>query len=564
MGTLMAVCTLLSLAASTSGGSGAVSEPADLILHGGRILTLVDPEPVPQPTALAVRSDRIIRVGDDTSVLALAGPATRVVDLSGAVVVPGFCDSHAHLYGLGKALSEIDLVGTRSAGECVARVAAAADAAPAAGWLEGRGWDQNDWDRAEFPDRSLLDAAVKERPVLLRRIDGHAAWVNGAALRRAGIDARTTDPEGGRIQRDAAGEPTGILVDNAIDLLTSALPPVPAAEQRRRIKLAVDHCLRYGLTGMHDAGAPAERIDIYRELAAAGELDLRLYVMLADETQTLDGWLERGPLVEPGGMLTVRAVKLYADGALGSRGALLLADYADEPGRRGLQVTPTDHLREVARRAGEAGFQVCTHAIGDGGNRMILDVYEEVLGQLGLRDARWRIEHAQILHPDDLPRFARLGVVASMQPTHCTSDMDWVEDRLGEARCAGGYAWRSLLDSGAVVCFGTDFPVEDVDPLLGLYAARTRQHPDGMPAGGWHPEQRLDGRQALLLYTRAGAEASLREKELGLIQPGMLADLTVLSCDPVACPPAELLAARVLMTVVAGRVRYQAEGKAGR
>ncbi len=559
MRTLLAVCTLLQMAApaAAGGAGGAVSEgAADIILYSGRILTLSEPEPSQQPSALGIRGERIAWLGADPEVLAHRDAGTLAVDLAGAVVVPGFCDAHAHLYGLGKALAEIDLTGTRSAEECVARVRQAALASPGAAWLQGRGWDQNDWAVAEFPQRGLLDAAVPGRAVLLRRVDGHAAWVSSEALRRAGISAATPDTAGGRILRDGAGEPTGVLIDNAVDLVRAVIPPETPAETRRRVRLAIDHCLRHGLTAVHEAGVPADRLALYEQMAADGELDLRLYCMLEDDPATLDTWLARGPFRSADGLLSVRSVKLYADGALGSRGALLLADYSDDPGNSGLQLTPRAHLLEVARRAGRAGFQVCTHAIGDGANRLVLDIYEQVLGELHLHDARWRVEHAQILNPGDLPRFAALGVIASMQPVHCTSDLDWVEARLGPERSAGGYAWHGLLASGARICFGTDFPVEDVDPLAGLYAARTRQHQDGTPPGGWHPEQCLDGRTALRLYTAGGAYAAFAEDRLGEVAPGRLADLTVLTGDPAAVAPEELLKLRPLLTVVAGRIRF--------
>jgi predicted amidohydrolase YtcJ len=559
MRTLLAVCTLLQMAApAVQGGAGsAVPEgSADIILYNGRILTLSEPEPNPAPSALGILGERIAWLGADPEVLAHRGAGTLAVDLAGAVVVPGFCDAHAHLYGLGKALAEIDLAGTCSAEECVARVRQAALASSGDAWLQGRGWDQNDWVVPEFPHRALLDAAVPGRAVLLRRVDGHAAWVSSEALRRAGITATTPDTAGGRILRDEAGEPTGVLVDNAVDLVRAVIPPVAPAELRRRVRLAVDHCLRHGLTAVHEAGVPAERLALYEQMAADGELDLRLYCMLEDDPATLDTWLARGPFRSADGLLNIRSVKLYADGALGSRGALLLADYSDDPGNHGLQLTPSAHLLEVARRAGRAGFQVCTHAIGDGANRLVLDIYEQVLGELDLRGARWRVEHAQILNLRDLARFAALGIIASMQPVHCTSDMDWVEARLGPDRSAGGYVWRSLLESGAHLCFGTDFPVEDVDPLAGLYAARTRQHPDGTPPGGWHPEQCLDGRTALRLYTAGGAYAAFQEDQLGEVAPGRLADLTVLTEDPTAVVPAELLKLRPLLTVVAGRIRF--------
>jgi predicted amidohydrolase YtcJ len=439
----------------------------------------------------------------------------------------------------------------------------ASDSAPAGAWLQGRGWDQNDWKVPEYPHRALLDAVIPDRPVLLRRVDGHAAWANTEALRRAGIDAGTEDPAGGRILRSRDGQPTGILVDNAVDLVRATIPPLTREQRRHHVELAMAHCLEHGITGVHDAGAKTITLDLYKDLALAGELDVRLYCMLDDDEETLDRWLPWGGYVSPDRLLTVRAVKLYADGALGSRGALLLADYRDDPGNRGLPVTTEAHLREVARRAAKAGFQVCTHAIGDAANRNILDLYGSLQDELELKDPRWRIEHAQVLHPDDLPRFAALDVIASMQPVHCTSDMDWVEERLGPERSATAYAWRSLLDTGAHLSFGTDFPVEQVDPLHGLYAARTRTHQDGSPPGGWHPEQCLTGREALRLYTAGPAYASFREHELGQVRVNCLADLTVLSGNPITCSSEELLQLRVLLTVVGGVIRFDGRRVAG-
>jgi len=553
------VLVLLLVLAGALAGCGDAAEPG-LVLHGGRIITLDGEEPT-AATAVLVRDGRIEIVGSDDEVTAAARDDDRLVDLAGAVVVPGFADSHCHLHGLGKALVQIDLVDTPSAAACVELVeSAATDATPGA-WLEGRGWDQNDWPEAVYPDRGLLDAVSGDRPCYLRRVDGHAAWVNSAALDAAGITAATPDPVGGLILRDQRGEPTGILIDNAVDLVDDVVPEPTAEERRRRVRLAVEHCLAHGITTVHDAGISWESVALYREMAGAGELQLRYYGMLTDEPATLDPGLAAGPIHDAGGLFTVRAVKLYADGALGSRGALLLADYTDEPGRRGLPVTAPAHMDSVARRAAAAGFQVCTHAIGDGANRLVLDIYEEILGGLDPGDRRWRVEHAQILDPTDIPRFAELGVIAAMQPVHCTSDMDWAGERLGPDRLAAAYAWRSLLDAGAHVCSGTDFPVERVSALAGLFSSRTRTHPDGTPLGGWQPQERLDGRTALELYTAGSAYAAFAEDELGRIAPGYRADLTVLDGDPVACAPAELLDMQVLMTVVNGIIVFEVGGR---
>ncbi len=543
----------LALCLSACTNTGRDNTPvADLVLTGGRIITDAD-NPA---TAVAVKGARIVAVGDDTAIGAYIGPSTRVIALNGAVVSPGFNDSHAHLYGLGKSLGQVDLVGTASVDEVVELVRQAhAELAPGT-WLEGRGWDQNDWEVQQYPSAALLDAVTGDRPTLLRRVDGHAAWANSAALSAAGITAATKDPAGGEILRDSHGNPTGILIDNGVELLREVMPAVGLEEMERRVRLATAHCWSQGVTGVHEAGVSWGRAQLYRRLAADGELDLRLYGMYDDIPATLDSALADGPFFSADSLLTIRAVKLYGDGALGSRGALLLGEYTDQPGHHGLSVTTPEHLRDVTRRGAAAGFQICTHAIGDGANRLMLDIYEEVLGETPREDVRWRIEHAQILHPDDLPRFARLGVIAAMQPTHCTSDMDWANKRLGADRLPGAYAWRSLLASGAHICFGTDFPVERVNPLHGLYSARTRTHHDGTPPWGWQPQEVLTGIEAHALYTAGSAYAAFQEGELGRIAPGYLADLTVLDGDPVTCEPAELLSMQVLHTIVNGELVY--------
>jgi predicted amidohydrolase YtcJ len=549
---------LFSLSIVLALGPGACSAPergepfADLVFSGGHVISTDHPS----ATAVAVKGNRIVAVGGDAAISARIGPATRVVALAGATVSPGFNDSHAHLYGLGKSLGQIDLMGTTSPAEIVALVRQVHAELPPDTWLEGRGWDQNDWKGQEYPTAALLDAVTATRPILLRRVDGHAAWANSAALRAAGITAATADPAGGEILRDASGAPTGVLIDNGVDLVRAVMPEVGLAEVERRVKLAVAHCWSRGVTGVHEAGVSWRRARLYERLAAAGELDLRLYGMFDDIPATLDSAFAHGPLFSADSLLTLRAVKLYADGALGSRGALLLDEYSDQSGHLGLAVTSPEHLREVTRHAAAAGFQLCTHAIGDGANRLALDIYAEILHEFSLKDVRWRIEHAQILHPDDVPRFAELGVIAAMQPTHCTSDMDWADERLGKERLPGAYAWRSLVKSGARLCFGTDFPVERVNPLHGLYSARTRTHHDGTPPWGWQPQEVLTGREAHAFYTTGSAYAAFQEGDLGRIAPGFRADLTVLDGDPIDGEPRDLLSMQILHTVVNGELVY--------
>ncbi|MEZ4387754.1 MAG: amidohydrolase family protein [Candidatus Krumholzibacteriia bacterium] len=551
------LATLLQIPGPAALVTGPVAGPVDLVLHGGRVVTMLEPEPAAPPTAVAIASGRVVCVGDDRRVLALAGPDTRIIDLGGRAAVPGLVDGHAHLYGIGKALAEIDVRGLPDADACAARVAEAASEQPQ-GWLQGRGWDQNLWPDRAWPTREQLDRVVADRPVMLRRVGGHAAWVNSRALALAGITAATPDPDGGAILRDRDGEPSGILVDNAADLVRAVIPPPPPAEVERRIRLAMPHCNALGLTAIHEMGATWDRVEIYRRLADQGELSLRVIVFLEDDPETLDRGLAAGPYTSADRMLLVRGVKLYADGALGSRGALLLADYSDQPGSRGLQVTSREHLEDACRRAVDAGFQVATHAIGDGANRLMLDIYADVLGGAAA-DRRWRIEHAQIVAPADIPRFGELGVIASMQPVHCTSDMDWVPLRLGPDRLAGAYAWRSLLATGAVLSFGSDAPVESAAPVPGLFAACTRTHPDHTPPGGWRPSEILSEREALRAFTLGPAYAAGLDEDLGVIAPGRLADITVLDADPTGIPAPDLLTVAPWLTLVGGRVVWQAD-----
>lgn len=530
---------------------------ADLILLGGHVMSTTG-EPTTD-TAIAIRGNRIMAIGQDEEISRLVSRNTRIMQLGGAFISPGFNDSHAHLMGLGASLATVDLVGTPSPDAILALVQASHEDLPEGAWLRGRGWDQNDWAVQEYPTAQMLDAITSERPIVLRRIDGHASWVNSAALAAAGISRATPDPAGGEIVRDAEGIPTGILIDNAGLLVGDIIPVTSAAELERRLDLAINHCWANGVTGIHDAGIKWETAQLYERRAAAGDLNFRIYGMYADEAATLEKGFARGPFVSADSLLTIRAVKVYGDGAMGSRGALLLADYADRPGHRGLPVTSAADMKSLFSRAAAAGFQVCTHAIGDGGNQLVLDLYENELKNFADRDLRWRIEHAQILAPADIPRFAELGVIAAMQPTHCTSDMDWVGTRLGEERLAGAYAWRSLIDSGAKICFGTDFPVERVNPLHGLYSARTRKHHDGTPIEGWQVQEVLTGAEAHEFYTAGSAYAGFQEHELGQLRPGFLADIVVLDGDPANCRPEELLQMKVLHTVVAGTLVYSNE-----
>ena len=532
--------------------------PATLILVGGTIYTANPTQP--KVEALAIAADRILRVGTRKDVEALRGSSTRVVDLAGATVVPGLEDAHGHVASLGMGLSQVDLTGTPDVPHIASLVAARAAHTSAGHWIEGFGWDQNRWPVKAWPTATDLDAVSGEHPVSLQRVDGHATWVNSRAMRLAGISKTTPDPPGGRLIRDASGAPTGVLVDGAQSLVERVVPN-PTTEELEAGILAADRELsRVGLTMVHDAGASSATVAAYQRLVAARRLNTRLYVMLSNSSETTREWFARGPLVDPSQRLSVRAVKMFADGALGSRGAALLADYSDEPGNRGLLVTAPDVLEATTKAAVRAGFQPCTHAIGDRANREMLDIYERVEGEVpGMRALRPRIEHAQILATQDVPRFAALGVIASMQPTHCTSDMPWAPARLGAARVADeAYVWQKLLKSGARFAAGSDFPVERPDPLPGFYAAVTRQDKTGQPPDGWAADQRLTRDEALAAFTIGAAYAAHAERDLGSLEPGKFADFVVLSRDIMAVPPAEILTTTVLDTVVSGVTVYAA------
>ncbi len=544
------------LAVAASPAAAQPPAPADLIVTNARIYTADDARP--RVEALAVRGGRIAFIGSAREAEALRGAATRVVDAGGETVIPGMVDAHAHFAGLAETLRSVDLTGTRSQAEAVARVVARATTLPPGTWIQGRGWDQNAWGDTRFPTHDALSAAVPGHPVYLTRVDGHAAWVNSAAMQRAGLTRAARDPDGGKILRDTAGAPTGVLIDRAQGLVSRAIPEPTRAETRQGLTDAMAVMHRWGLTGMHDAGASRALIDLYDEMAAAGALPLRLYVMIGDDSAALAHYFAKGPVAGAhDGRLWVRAVKLYADGAMGSRGAALLEPYSDDPNNMGLLLSAPAHIRDVAARGLAAGFQVNTHAIGDRGNRVVLDAYEQALAARPTADHRFRVEHAQVLHSDDLPRFAQLGVIPSMQASHQTSDMYWVGKRLGPTRTLGAYAWRSLLESGVVIPNGSDFPVEAVNPLISFHAAIARQDARDWPAGGWLPEQRMTREEALKSMTLWPAYAGFQEGELGSLSVGKRADFVILDRDIMRVPAELVLGTRVRSTWLGGREVYR-------
>ncbi|MEJ7810360.1 MAG: amidohydrolase [Gemmatimonadaceae bacterium] len=529
---------------------------AELIVTNGRIYTADDTRPV--ATAMAVAGGRVLFVGSDRGALALRGPTTRTLDLAGRTVIPGMVDAHAHLLDLGIALRSVDLVGTTSYAQVIAKVQARAKDAPPGSWIIGRGWDQNDWSDSRFPAHEALSRAVPDHPVWLTRVDGHAGLANAKAMQAAGITASTKDPEGGRIERGVGSAPSGVFVDNAQGVVDRAVPPLTRAETREAILAAVKEANRWGLVGVHDAGASRETIDIYEELAREGRYDLRAYVMVADDSAAIAFYFALGPQSAlHDGRVWVRSVKLYADGALGSRGAALLAPYTDDPKNRGLLVSQPEHIREVSVRALRRGFQVNTHAIGDRGNRVVLDAYEAALEEVPVADHRFRIEHAQILSPEDIPRFARLDVIPAMQASHQTSDMPWAGKRLGPQRLLGAYAWRSLLNTGVIVPNGSDFPVEQVNPLISFRAAVARQDAKGWPAGGWYPAQRMTREEALKSMTLWPAHAAFQDSVMGTLSAGKYADFVVLDQDIMRMPVAAILNTQVVATYLAGRAVYE-------
>ena len=529
---------------------------ADLIVTNARIYTVDDTRPVVR--AMAVRGGRVQFTGSEREALALRGPSTRVLDLHGQVVIPGMVDAHAHLSGLGEFLASVNLFGATSWDEVVSRVAARAKTAKPGEWIIGRGWDQNLWRDTRFPTHEALSAAVPGNPVYLTRVDGHAAIVNDAGMKLAHVSAASVDPSGGRILRGAGGAPTGVFIDNAKEVVQAAIPANTADDERRILRAAIREAHRWGLVGIHDAGESRAAIDVAEAIARTGELPFRLYMMIGDDSLALIHYLARGPQVGLyDNRLWIRAIKLYADGAMGSRGAALLEPYSDDPSNSGLLLSAPGHIQRIAERALIAGFQVATHAIGDRGNRVVLDAYEAALRAVPVADHRFRIEHAQTVHHDDLARFAQLGVIPSMQSVHQTSDMYWIGKRLGAERLPGAYAWRSLLETGVVIPNGSDFPVEAVNPLLSFHSAVSRQDAANYPVGGWHAEQRMTRDEALKSMTLWPAYAAFQESIMGSLTPGKLADFVVLDRDIMTVPESEILGTAVVSTWVGGVAVYE-------
>lgn len=531
------------------------SAPPTLIFHHARIYTVDAANTISE--AIALQDDRIVRVGSDADVLKLRASSTRVVDLGGAAVLPGLHDAHGHFTGLGAFLQSLNLRGTTSYQQIVDRVRERVAMARPGEWIVGRAWDQNDWADTRFPAHEALSAVSPDNPVYLTRVDGHAGLANRAAMTLAGLTAATPDPPGGRILRGAGNAPTGVLIDNAQGLVSGRIPLVSDRQLEEQILLADREMRRLGITTVDDAGTDGRTVDAYKRLIDAGRLKTRLYVMLRGSLAALQPFFAKGPVTDYANhRLAVRAIKIVADGALGSRGAAMLEPYDDESGIRGLLTTPPEEIYAQTLAASKAGFQTAVHAIGDRANRIVLDTFERVQREVpGSRGLRMRVEHAQILDAKEIPRFAALGVIASMQATHATSDMPWVPTRIGRARMEeGAYVWRKILATGAVIANGSDFPVEEPDPMRGLYAAVTRQDASGSPRGGWMADERMTRQEALVSFTRSAAFAAHAESLTGSLEVGKLADLVVLSSDIMRVQPPDILETTVRMTIVGGEI----------
>ena len=566
--TALILCALLALAPAWSLDSQ--EDRADLVLRGGRVATVDDSFTIAE--AIAVRGHEVVATGTDAEIENWIGPETEVIELAGRLAVPGFIEGHGHFLGLGRAKMILDLNGVTSWQEIIAMVEEKARELEPGEWIFGRGWHQEKWEHTPMPNvdgvplHDGLSEVTPENPVLLTHASGHASFVNELAMQLAGITDDTPDPEGGTIVRDANGRATGMLRETASGLIRTARPAGEEmtdaerdAEFRLQVQLAGQEALENGVTSFQDAGTGFGGIDRLRVMADAGELPIRLYVMVRGQShEEMDARLPDYRIIPEGNdFLAVRGIKHSIDGALGPHGAWLLEPYADMPESAGLETTPVDVIERTAEIAAKHGFQLNTHAIGDRANREVLDLYERTFGATGMNggDLRWRVEHAQHLHPDDIPRFAELGVIASMQGIHCTSDAPWVFRRLGAERAENGaYMWSDLIDSGAVVTNGTDVPVEHISPIASYYASVSRRMADGEV---FFPGQRMTREEALRSYTTWAAYAAFEEHLKGRLEPGMLADITVLSQDILTIPEEQIPSTRIDFTIVGGEVRYR-------
>jgi predicted amidohydrolase YtcJ len=539
---------------SGCGGHRTQVQPEKIFING-RVITMDGR--IPKVEALAVAGGKIISIGT-TEEVRNSHPKAEVVDLKGKTVMPGIIESHGHLLSLGQSFLELNLVGVQTPQEAVERVRERVSTTPEGEWVVGWGWDEGAWAR-DYPTNDELNKVSPKNPVCLNGLHGFSSWANKKALEIAGITSETPNPANGEILKDArSGNPTGILTNSAQDLVARSIPPLTQAQVEKALILAVDECLKYGLTTVHEADTTAPMLDALRSLEKKGKLKCRIYVMLdGTDKKLLEPFFAKGPEIDPSQILTVRCIKIFIDGALGSRGAALLEPYSDAPDAKGVIVTSEDSLFQLTVQALKSGLQVAVHAIGDRANRIALNAYGRALAEVrSVKDHRLRVEHAQVVSLEDIPKFSVLGIIVSMQPPHCTSDMSWAEKRLGPDRAKGAYAWRSFLDTGVHLALNSDFPGETLNPFYGMYAAETRQTPDGKPDGGWYPEQCLSRQEVLKAYTVESAYAGFEEGIKGKILPGMLADFIVLSDDILSIPSQALLSLQVEQTYVGGRLIY--------
>ncbi len=503
-------------------------------------------------SALWVENGRIKAVGD--AALKDQLPAAQQRDGGGKFVLPGLIDAHGHVLGLGIEQMQVDLRGTQTLDEALQRVRDFAAKHPDAPWIEGRGWNQVLWPGKAFPTASDLDRAVADRPVFLSRVDGHAGWANSKALQLAGIDQQTADPVGGQILRNEKGEASGVFIDMAMGLIEQHIPGMDDARRREALSVAMQKLAAQGITGVHDAGVGRAEFAQYETLAKSGAMPIRIYAMASGGEKDARDWLKEGPKADLyNDFLSLRSVKLYADGALGSRGAALHADYSDQHGNKGLFIIPPKDLTDYVHYAATLGWQVNVHAIGDAANTLVLDSFAALQAPNDAHTKRHRVEHAQVVALNDIPRFKQLGVIASMQPTHATSDMNMAEARVGAERIKGAYAWHTFREHGVVIAAGSDFPVELSSPFLGLYAAVTREDSAGQPPGGWYPNEKLTREEALRAFTLDAAYAAHQEQKLGSLEAGKWADYIVVDRDYFQIPQAEIDDIKVLETVVGGK-----------
>lgn len=511
--------------------------------------------------SIAFQDGKVLGTSDE-GLLKNEYPSAEVIDGQGNVMLPGLIDAHAHVMNLGFNESEVNLSDTRSREEAVEKVKKYAEENPDLPWVRGRGWNHTRWnDIEDFPSAEDLDEAVDDRPVWLTRVDGHAGWANTEAMKQAGISRDTPEVDGGSIQRDGNGNATGIFVDHAMNLIENELPERTDDERETALELALSEMKKHGITSVHDAGVDVETWNLYKQFAEKEQLTIRIYGMISGAGEIFDKLAEDGPVDSlANDLLALCSVKLYADGALGSRGAAMMEPYSDESDNTGLLFEDEKEMAELIHKAASEGFQVNVHAIGDQANRMVLNAHENVRRQLDeTQDFRHRIEHAQVVNEDDIPQFKELDIVASMQPTHATSDMNMAEDRVGTQRIGGAYAWRSFLDQGPIVAAGSDFPVEDVNPFYGLYSAVTRQDQEGEPPNGWYSEQALNREEALRAFTIDAAWAAHQEEKLGSLEAGKWADFILIDRNYFEVPDEEIWQIKVVETWLAGEKVYDAE-----